>query len=349
MNIRMSWLAAALAACAAPVWAAATLPAYETYSAATDSPTNFFGANTASYTPQSDVTSTPGATPQISGSDYTAAARTTLGSNHVYASVSAMPGTVLGTNSFSGWYDQVTITGGTGSGIAHFTVHLTGTVDVGAFAGGASYILGSSSVHPSELAGGQNINIVDAVSVPVTQPWALSAANPIASYSIGVSPYNDTSILFPTMPPPGLAGGIPAIPNPNPVTEIAPPDLILTPGSGQIVDLTLHGTLEFTYGESFYLIGGLGVGVYGDGLHAFCAFPLSGDTCTPSAKDGSGATTLDFLDSALLTGIVLPQGASLASASGAAYNVTAVPEPGEWAMLLAGLGLVAWRTRRKRA
>jgi hypothetical protein len=32
---------------------------------------------------------------------------------------------------------------------------------------------------------------------------------------------------------------------------------------------------------------------------------------------------------------------------GTAYNVTAVPEPGEWLMLLAGLGLVGWRTRRK--
>lgn len=351
IRIRMLWLAAALAACAAPVWAAATLPAYETYSAATDSPTNFFGANSASYTPLSDVTSTSGATAQISGSDYTAAARTTLGSNHAYASVSAIPGTWLGTNSFSGWYDQVTITGGNGSGTAHFTVHLTGTVDVGAMAGGLGYTLGASSVHPSLLISNtQTFNVVN------TTPWALDAATPIASYLIGASPYNDTSILFSSTPYPTdpASGGIPAIPDldhslgGNAGMGFPIPDLVLTPGSGQSVNITLHGTLNFTYGEAFYLIGGLGASVVGDGLQSFCSFTI-GDTCTQPAKDGTGATTLDFSNSANLVNIALPEGATASFASGNAYNVTAVPEPGAWLMLLAGLGLVAWRTRRKRA
>ena len=48
-----------------------------------------------------------------------------------------------------------------------------------------------------------------------------------------------------------------------------------------------------------------------------------------------------------LVGIVLPEGANLSSAAGAAYNVTAVPEPGEWVLMLAGLGLVGWRVRRR--
>ena len=122
-------------------------------------------------------------------------------------------------------------------------------------------------------------------------------------------------------------------------------DLVLTPGVGQNVNVTLHGTLNFTYGEAFYLIGGLGVSVLGDGLESFCSFDI-GVTCT-IPKDGTGATTLDFSNSANLVNIALPVGATASFASGAAYNVTAVPEPGEWLMLLAGLGLVGWRARRR--
>ena len=126
------------------------------------------------------------------------------------------------------------------------------------------------------------------------------------------------------------------------------PDLILTPGANQIVNATLTGTLTFTYGESFYLLSGLGVAVIGDGLESFCSFGTIGDTtCTAPVKDGTGATTLDFANSANLVSIVLPQGATASFASGETYNVTAVPEPAEYLMLLAGLGLVGWRVRRR--
>lgn len=348
MYVRLTALAAALMVSVAPAWATG-LPAYETYSTAADFGTNFFSSDP-TYTQLLDTTATLGATAQISSSGYTASASTNMGSNHVYASASTMPANVFSAGGFSGWYDQVTITGGSGTGTANFTVQLSGTVDVGAMAGGLGYTLGASSVHPSLLISNtQTFNVVN------TTPWALDAATPIASYLIGASPYNDTSILFSSTPYPTdpASGGVPAIPDLGPSLGdgagmgFPMPDLVLTPGSGQSVNITLHGTLNFTYGEAFYLIGRLGVSVVGDGLQSFCSFTI-GDTCTPRVKDGSGATTLDFLDSALLTGIVLPQGASFASASGAAYHVTAVPEPGEWAMLLAGLGLVAWRTRRKR-
>jgi hypothetical protein len=83
----------------------------------------------------------------------------------------------------------------------------------------------------------------------------------------------------------------------------------------------------------------------GDAFVTFCDFSI-GD-CTAPTKDGTGATTLDFSNSANLINIALPEGATASFASGTAYNVTAVPEPGEWLMLLAGLGLVGWRTRRK--
>jgi hypothetical protein len=244
-------------------------------------------------------------------------------------------------------YDQVTISGGTGTGTAQFTVQLSGTVDVGAMEGGLGYTLGTSSVHPSQLASDTlTFNTSGSYS------WPMDAVNPIATYLLGASPYNDTSVLFPTTSTDPL-GGITSITDPSyslggdTGMGFPTPDLILTPGTGQSINITLYGTLNFTYGEAFYLIGGLGVSVLGDGIESFCSFNI-GDTCT-IPKDGTGATTLDFSNSANLVSIGLPVGATATFASGASYNVTAVPEPGEWLMLLAGLGLVGWRTRRKAA
>ncbi|MFH1816904.1 MAG: hypothetical protein ABIK08_12475, partial [Pseudomonadota bacterium] len=251
MHVRLTALAAALMVSVTPAWAT-DLPAYETYSAAADFGTNFFSSDP-TYTQLLDTTTTPGATAQISGSGYTASASTNMGSNHAYASASTMPANVLSAGGFSGWYDQVTITGGSGTGTANFTVQLSGTADVGAMAGGLGYTLGVSSVHPSLLT--SNTLAFNAIN---TTPWALDAATPIASYLIGASPYNDTSILFsstsyPTDP---TSGGIPALdPSLGGGTGMGfpAPDLVLTPGSGQSVNITLHGTLNFTYGEASLL------------------------------------------------------------------------------------------------
>jgi hypothetical protein len=344
MNTKISRLAATLVACAVPAWAAAsTLPTYETYSAAADSGTYFFNYDP-TYTPLLDVTTTSGATAQISGSGYTASASTTLGSNHAYASASTTPSDVLSAGSFSGWYDQVTITGGTGTGTAYFTVQLNGTVDVGALGGSLSYTLGTSSVHPSQL-----VSNTLTFNTSGSYTWPMDAVNPIATYLLGASPYSDTSILFPGTST-GSLGGIPSI---DPSLSLGgdtgmgfpTPDRILTPGSGQAINITLQGTLNFTYGESFYLVSGLGATLFGDGLDSSCTFDIGG-TCTTPPKDGSGATTLDFSNSANLINIALPEGATASFASGTAYSVTAVPEPGEWLMMLAGLGLVGWRARR---
>lgn len=349
MNTQATRRAAALFACLAPAWAAAsTLPAYETYSVAADTGTNF-SSEDPGYTTLVYVTSAPGATAQISASSYTASASTSLGSNHAYASVSATPSNVLSVGSFSGWYDQVTITGGSGSGTAHFTVQLSGTVDAGAYGGSLAYTLGSSSVHPSQLS-----SDMLAFNVAGGYAWPMDAVNPVATYLLGVSPYNDTSILFPTQTstsPSSGTSGTPALDDPYTIEGdmgFPAPDLILTPGTGQDVDVTLHGTLNFTYGEAFYLVGGLGVAVFGEGLDSFCTLDIDG-TCTSPTKDGSGTTTLDFSNSANLINIALPEGSTASFASGAAYNVTTVPEPGEWAMLLAGLALVGWRARCKPA
>lgn len=348
MNMQIPRLATGLIAYAVSTWAAADLPTYETYSATADVGSSFFTVDP-TYTQLLDVTATPGATAQIAGAGYTATASTSLGGNHAYASVSAMPSNVLGAGSFSGWYDQVTITGGTGTGTAHFTVQLNGTADVGAFGGSAAYALGTSTVHPSQLAG--SLQYFSTLSYP--QAWPMDAVTPIATYLLGASPYNDTSILFSsaTYPTDPGIGGIPAITDPSLTLGDAgmgfpTPDLVLTPGTGQSVNVALQGTFNFTYGEAFYLIGGLGTTVMsGDAFVPFCNFSI-GD-CSPPPKDGTGATTLDFSNSANLVNIALPQGATASFASGEAYNVTSVPEPAEWLMLLAGLGLVGWRARRR--
>jgi len=339
-------IACAVPACAVPAWAAASteLPTHETYSAAADGSSNLFNVVDPAYTPQIDVTTASGETAQISGADYTAAASTTLGSNHAYTSASTMPSDVLSAGSFSGWYDQVTITGGSGTGTAYFAVQLTGTVDVGALAEGVSYALGTSSVHPSQLTS----DLLTFNALSSTQSWPMDAVNPIATYLLGASPYDDTSILFSSTPA-SPSGGIPIIEDPSLSlgdAGLAFPayDLVLTPGAGQNINITLHGTLNFTYGEAFYLIGGLGTSIAN--LASFCTFNVDG-TCTSPPIDGTGATTLDFSNSANLVNIALPEGATASFASGTTYNVTAVPEPGEWLMLLAGLGLVGWRVRRK--
>lgn len=337
MQIRVFALSAALIACSSSV-GAVTLPTHETYSAAADIGSNFFTYDPL-YTPLTSISNTSGVPASIAGSNYTASASTTLGNNHAYAQASAFPANALGAASFSGWYEQVTITGGTGTGAAQFTVQLNGTVDVGAIAGVVSYGLFASGLHPSLLQGNMQV-----ISISPTTPWYAysDAAIPIVNFTIGASPYDDSATTFTTsVPPVADPYGVVGIP-PFPQLYV---DQILRPGLGQDVNITLHGTLNFTYGETFYLMGGLG-SLLADGLDSFCAFSLD-STCIPSPKDGVGATTLDFANSANLVNISLPQGALASFASGTAYNVTAVPEPREWLMLLTGLGLVGWAARRR--
>ena len=349
--------AAVLAVCAPTAWAntaavdiygitnlETSLPSHATVSIAADISTSFFTSDP-TYIPLLDVSSTSGVAAQISGSGYTASANTTFGSNHAYASASAFPSTALGASGFSGWYDQVTITGGTGIGTAQFTVQLNGSVDVGAIAGTAGYGLVTSNIHPSVL--GTDI-IVDA-GTP-TSPWFLIApeVNSVIGYEMVASPYNDpTTINGLFAPPPSLSEGIPGIQG-SPTLPVYQPDLALTPGADQIVNVTLTGILNFTYGEAFYLISTLNTGLLDlNAFQPFCSFEIGIECPANPTVDGIGATTLDFSNSANLVNIALPQGATASFASGEAYNVTAVPEPAEWLMLLTGLGLVGWRARRR--
>jgi hypothetical protein len=357
MNARLTTLSVALAA-STVVWTAPAFadiyPGSGTYAAAADLGPNYF--SDPPFVPQLSTTDVSNVLAAIASTDYNAAARTTLGSNHAQTQASGFSNGALSVNSFSGWYDQITISGGTGTGIMQFSVQLTGSVTAGAYLGAAGFSLLASPVHPEQLA--QDLLAFNMLTP--AQPWGLydSQVQSITTYTIVASPYNDPDVIAGLFSAPAVGGsGIPVIS--DPALQLGgeesmgfpefTPDLIVTPSAEHLVNVTLTGTLDFTYGEAFYLIGALGTSIMNDGLESFCSFDISGDPCVPTPKDGTGATTLDFLNSALLAGIVLPEGAAFASASGAAYNVTAVPEPGEWAMLLAGLGLVAWRTRRKTA
>lgn len=362
MHTRLAALVGALAVSPA-VWAATsnvdvsgTLTAYPTsgtYAAAADLGTNFW--SDPPFVPQVSTTDVANTLASIATADYSAAARTTLGGNHAYAQASGFSNGAFSVNSFSGWYDQITISGGTGTGTLQFSVQLTGSVTAGAYLGMAGFSLLASSVHPEQLA-----TDLQPFSVLYAPQWALygSQAQTISTYNIIASPYNDPDTIAGLLSAPSdTSGGMPALPA-DPLYQLGDDggmgfpevttDLIVTPGAEHLVNVTLTGTLDFTYGETFYLIGALGTQVMG-GLQSFCSFSIGDDTCTTPPVDGTGATTLDFLNSALLTGIIVPEGATFTSASGAPYSVTAVPEPGEWAMLLAGLGLVAWRARRRTA
>lgn len=339
MHARSIIYAAVLAACSPTVWAATGnvevygsfsldvgLPTHEIHSEVTESSGSFFDRVFSTSTPGETVTITP-AFPVPAGNGYTVTARTNQGSNHLYAQASTIPLGSFGVGGLSAWYDRATITGGVGTGTAQFTVQLNGVVDVGSIVGLTSYSLTASSLHPS---------LID-YEAPASTPFT-----PVLQHVMFASPYNDTAALA------GLFA--PSIDGSTPPDEsvLFGASLILKPGSGQVINTTLTGTFNFNYGEAFYLTSVFNADLINTSLFTpFC--PFSNECPAPLMVDGTGATTLDFSNSANLVGIVLPEGATASFASGNDYNVTAVPEPGEWLMMLAGLGLVAWRARRRNA
>lgn len=381
MHVSLSGLATSLIVCSLPAWATtitvdASFPAYETYSyaAITPAPIGFDAfsdyssdpnADTAyfSYTlPPSSSTSVPGATASITGGSYITSATTTLGSNHAYAQGGSFVSTELGASSISGWYDQVTINGGSGTGVAHFTVQLNGSVDVGSVKGELNYFLRSSSEHPS-LIGNQNLvfNTLGPAQPIWTTSWGYEGSS-ITNYSLGASPYNDTSVLFPTEPLQPVFPTVPGLPAlEDPATQLGADggmglfgfyvsDLILTPGAEQSISVLLHGSLEFTYDVPFYLISGLSSDLLDCIALQEYRDLFAESICGAGPTDGTGATILDFSNSANLINIALPQGATASFASGNGYNVTTVPEPSSITLAglgLVGMGVIGWRARRR--
>lgn len=211
----------------------------------------------------------------VSGDGYTASAQTTYGINQ------ATSGTTSNTLAYAGslWWDQYTITGGTGPGSASFTAQLDGELWSTLLSGaGVGYALVMSSSLPT----GYNIDF-STLNATNTTTWlntqlaafsATTGAQVLASHVDGV-----------------------------------------TLGADKLINQDFLGQINFNYGESFYI----------------GAMLLTGA--------GGNSGTSDFFNTATFN-LGLTEGDTLVVAS--------VPEPGEWAMLLAGLGLIGLRLRARR-
>ena len=335
------------------------LPGFEVRSTASfeQYPANYYGADPSQAESQSDQSAGSGQTAAVLGDGYVATARTQPGRNQAFVRYDR-DGQQSITRAGSSWYERMTISGGTGTGTATFNVRLRGVVDSGRDQGGLGFTLSATSAQPAEP---------DVIGF--AGAWQLDPAQTtkLIRYTLATSPYNDTSRIagsygseMPSQqafPQSNEIRGIPSIsdsgggtfPNgPGMTYEPVPPDTILAPGAGQIVDLVLTGTFSFTYGEAFYLVGDLSAFI-GDGLQSFTFFGASDQSASSSEPDTDIPTMLDFGNGAFLSSILLPDGAVASFASGTPYNVATapVPEPGEWALLLAGLGLVGWRARQR--
>jgi hypothetical protein len=202
----------------------------------------------------------------VSGGNDTASAQTAYGSNHAASATTnglAYAGSL--------WWDQYTISGGSGSGSADFLVALNGSLTAsGSAAAAVGYVLFVVDTLPTYL----DVDF-STLTVANISPWlstefaaAVPGANVLAAYASSA-----------------LSGN----------TE---------------VNQSFAGQVGFTYGNPFYIGAAL---------------------VTASAGNAGSA---DFMNSADF---------SLQLASGDTLVAASVPEPGEWIMLLVGLGLVAWR------
>lgn len=212
----------------------------------------------------------------VVGPTFTASAQTHYGVNQ------ATSGTTSNTLAYAGslWWDQYTISGGSGTGSASFSAALDGGLGSSGLAGaGVGYVLAISSTLPTSF------NIDFASLTPLnTSSWldtqlaafnTPSGANVLAYYVDGVS---------------GT--------------------------SNKLIDQLFAGNFGFTYDTPFYIGAALLTGAGGD----------------------SGSA--NFFNTATFN-IALAAGDTLMVAS-------SVPEPGEWAMLMAGLGLIGLRLRSRR-
>ncbi|RZJ06875.1 MAG: PEP-CTERM sorting domain-containing protein [Rubrivivax sp.] len=108
------------------------------------------------------------------------------------------------------------------------------------------------------------------------------------------------------------------------------------PDSSLAINEVITFSLPVVVGES------MDVGLY---THADAGQRSSGGY--PGWMANSGLSFTSYLDGAtLMLGGVPVSGFSIASASGLDWKVSAVPEPGIWMLMLAGLGCVALRRRR---
>jgi hypothetical protein len=212
----------------------------------------------------------------VSGTGYTASAQTDYGINQ------ATSGTTSNTLAYAGslWWDQYTISGGSGTGTAGFTAALDGSLASSGLAGaGVGYALVISSSLPTSY----SIDF-STLTATNTSTWLNTqlAAFEASTGAVVLASYVDGVAL----------------------------------GADKLINQSFAGNFDFTYGTSFYI----------------------GAVLLTGAGGNSG--TSDFFNTATFN-LGLSGGDTVVMAS-------SVPEPGEWAMLLAGLGLIGLRLKGRR-
>lgn len=212
---------------------------------------------------------------KVIGTGFISTAQTNFGINQ------ATSGTTANTLAYAGslWWDQYTISGGSGAGSASFSAALDGSLTSSGLAGaGVGYVLAVSSTLPTSFdIDFSTLNVLDTSNWLDSQLAAFNTpggANVLAYYVDGVSG-NDL----------------------------------------KAIDELYSGSFAFTYDTPFYIGAALLTGA------------------------GGNSGTANFSHTATF---------NIGLSAGDTLMVASVPEPGEWAMLLAGLGLIGLRLRARR-